>query len=168
MDSGSRMVYQMRLAVDPSKRWGWIFGTEEDEGEQDQTFLYTVPLSSREDDWHIHTYLFPGLKGDQYLEFVAEPQGDTLVVNADGVNVRFAPYSVLSQIDPSPVPQSTGDNLQYIGKDNLVEPFIIFMPIYPLDTMEMEVLYKEKGVVLVGLTPLFHAGAYSHLGTDGP
>ena len=160
MTSSSRMVYQMRLTVDTSQNWGWIFGTEEDEREQDQTFLYTIPLSDEQDDWRKHSYLFPGLKDDQYSEFVAEPQGDTLAVNIPGDYVFFAPYSPLSQFVAPSVPQATRGHLQYLGDEVMVGPFKIFMSIYPLNTIEMDALYRDKAIVLVGLTPNFHPGSY--------
>lgn len=155
--ASSRMIYQMRLTADLDKGLGGIFSTEEDEHDQDQSFVYTIPLVHEGDDWRRYSYRFPGLRGEQYIEFEAFPQNEVLVVNADGVCITFSPHSPLPSIFPRGG-LSIGGPLPYLGRLNLVGDFKLFLPIYPVSTIEMEFLYKEKGIVLVGLTPNFPGG----------
>jgi len=161
-----RMVYQMRLTTEPNQGWGLVFGTEEDELDQDQSFVYTIPLHSDRDDWRRHNYLFPGLKGEKYIEFEARAQNGVLVVLAENVPITFAPLSSLPPVFLTSIPVSGSIHLPYLGKHDLVGDFKLFLPLYPVNTIEMEYLYKDKEVVLVGLTPNFRREDFSNTLTD--
>lgn len=165
-DTSYRMVYQMRLTTEPNKGWGLVFGTEENELDQDQSFVYTIPVQSDGDDWRRHNYRFPGLKGEKYIEFEARAQNEVLVVQAENVPITFAPLSSLPPVFLTSIPVSGSIHLPYLGKHDLVGAFKLFLPLYPVNTIEMEHLYKEKGVVLVGLTPVFGPEAFTNTLTD--
>lgn len=160
-NSTERMVFQMRLSVTEKQELGWIFTTEEGELEQGQDFAYTVPSESNQDDWLQHSYRFPGvrLKEDAYQEFEAKRDGDFLVVVAGGQRVRFATlqdFSPPERVAPSPFPDSPFGPLPYIGRqDNLLGNFRLFLPIHAVDPGELDILYEQEKIVLVGLTPNF-------------
>jgi len=161
------MVYQMRLTAEPTKGWGLVFGKEEDELDEDQSFIYAIPLESDRDNWQDHHYRFPGMKGEQYQEFEARAQNGILVVRTEGVTITFSPLSPLPPVLPTSTPIPPSANLPYLGKLKLVGTFKLFLPLYTVNTIEMEELYKIKGVVLVGLTPDFHPEAFTTTLTHG-
>lgn len=167
INTSDRPVYQMHLTANASIGWGLIFGTEEDESEQDHSFVYVIPLESDRDNWRTHHYRFPGMKGEKYQEFEARPQNGILVVKTEGVTISFSPLSPLPPVLPTSTPIPPSPYLPYLGHHELVGNFRLFLPLYPVNTIEMEELYKNKGVVLVGLTPEFCPEAFTNTLTHG-
>jgi hypothetical protein len=137
---------------------GWLFGDEGDERDTCQSFSYTVawrPDVKLEDA----EYRLPGERGGEYFAFRFRFNGQLFVTQVEEATIRLAVHDPMAPQDFRGLPflrafpyiGTKGDILSRYGKADL----FAFVPLLPLDLIQMDALYRRSKVIFVGVTPTF-------------
>ena len=153
-----RPIFQMKLGLTSSHGVGWLFGDEGDDKDTYQSFSYTVawrPELRFEDA----EYLLPGEHGGKYFPFRFRFDGHLFVTRFEGKTVRLAVHDPLAPQDFRGLPflrafpyiGTKTDILSRYGKSDM----FAFVPLIPLDLIQMDALYRGSKVIFVGVTATF-------------
>lgn len=154
-----RPVFQMRLGLSAQSQVGWVFpGEEEKNGGSHYSPAFTIawrPDVSFKDA----EYVVPGEIKGEYAHFHFRFDAGIFVLRLKGSLIRLAMLDPFAPQDPRGLPfyrvfPYLGKNagvLEYYDKSD----FHSFMPLVPLDLLEMDRLYIESRMVFVGVTPTF-------------
>ena len=161
-DETIRPIFQMRLGLGPSHEVGWLFPSEgtPDEGEAGSWYAPCFTIAWRPDTSFTNAeYFLPGERKGEYVEFKFRFDGHMFVCHHGSSTIRLAVHDPAAPQDFRGLPfyrvfPYIGSETHVLGHYGESGPFA-FLPLMPLDLIEMDRLYLQSQIVFVGVTSTF-------------
>jgi hypothetical protein len=149
----------MKLGLTSQYRVGYALGDEKLDKEDGQYSLAYAIAWRPDISLKNSEYYLPGEKRGDYIEFGFRFDGLLFVFEGEGTAIRLSiqPPVLLQDVrglpflEALPYVGSRLDVLEFYGEADVNA----FVPLMPLDLMEMDRLYLERGVTFVGVTASF-------------